>query len=193
MDEDKTFGFFRLSNKMIQFIFNDKTELILSSGEKLVVYVDKNKSRSFFHFSSAMESSNKEMVKRLDYAKQILEYMLNKNKENKNNIHEDIEHNYISKQLTTFDSFKNIREEDKIKIEFTSVDQTINNLSILCLKTDNFSTIRNLLLKEYSELKNSNFYFLANGNVVEESKTIEGNKIKNDSKILIADQNSFYF
>ena len=185
--------FFILPNKKVQFIFNDKTELILSSGEKLVVYVDKNKSRSFFHFSSAMESSNKEMVKRLDYAKQILEYMLNKNKENKNNIHEDIEHNYISKQLTTFDSFKNIREEDKIKIEFTSVDQTINNLSILCLKTDNFSTIRNLLLKEYSELKNSNFYFLANGNVLEETKTIEENKIKNDSKILIADQNSFYF
>ena len=105
----------------------------------------------------------------------------------------DIEHNYISKQLTTFDSSKNIREEDKIKIEFTSIDQAIINLSILCIKTDNFSKIRNLLLKEYPELKKSKFYFLVNGGVVEESKTIEGNKIKNDSKILIADQNSFYF
>ena len=119
--------------------------------------------------------------------------MVNKNKENTNIIHDDIDNSYISNQLTTFDSFKNIREEDKIKIEFTSVDQTIINLSILCLKTDHFSKIRNLLLKEYPDLKNSNFYFLANGGVVEESKTIEGNKIKNDSKILIADQNSFYF
>ena len=125
--------------------------------------------------------------------KKIIEHLLKKIKENKNIIHDDIDHNYISKQLTTFESLKNIREEDKIKIEFTSVDQTIINLSILCLKTDYFSTIRNLLLKEYPELKNNNFYFLANGGVVEESKTIEENKIKNDSKILIADQNSFYF
>jgi len=71
--------------------------------------------------------------------------MVNKNKENTNIIHDDIDNSYISKQLTTFDSFKNIREEeDKIKIEFTSVDQTIINLSILCLKADHFSTIRNL-------------------------------------------------
>jgi len=184
---------FRLSNKVIQFIFNDKTEIILNSGEKLVVYVDKNNSRSIFPLSSALENSNKEMVKRLDYAKKILEHMLNKHKEKTNIMRDDIDNNYSSKQLTTFDSFKNIREEDKIKIEFTSVDQTIINLSILCLKTDQFSKIRNLLLNEYPDLKNNNFYFLANGGVVEESKTIEGNKIKNDSKILIADQNSFYF
>ena len=126
-----------------------------------------------------MESSNKEMVKKLEYAKKLLLNLLNKNKE-KENIHDDIEHNYISKQITTFDSSQNIREEDKIKIEFTSVDQVIINLSILCMKTDKFSIIRNLLLKEYPELKNSNFFFLTNGGVVEESKTIEENKIRTD-------------
>ena len=183
--------YFRLTNKIFQFIFNDKTEIIISSPNKIVIYEDNNKSRNIFHLSTAMESSNKEMVKKLEYAKKLLLNLLNKNKE-KENIHDDIEHNYISKQITTFDSSQNIREEDKIKIEFTSVDQVIINLSILCMKTDKFSIIRNLLLKEYPELKNSNFFFLTNGGVVEESKTIEENKIRTDSKILIADQNSFY-
>ena len=185
---------FRLTDrKTFQSIFNDKIEIILNSDSKTAVYVDKNKTRYIFHMNAAMKSSNKEMVEKLKYIKKILENMLKENKEKKNTIHDDIEHNYISKQLTTFDSSKNIREEDKIKIEFTSIDQAIINLSILCIKTDNFSKIRNLLLKEYPELKKSKFYFLVNGGVVEESKTIEGNKIKNDSKILIADQNSFYF
>ena len=94
--------------------------------------------------------------------------------------------------MTTFNSTEKIKEEDKINIEFTSIDQTIIDLSILCKKNDTFNTVKNVILNNYPELKDRKIYFLVNGGIVEEMETIEQNKIKINSKILIADENSFY-
>jgi len=70
---------FRLSNKIVQVNFQDHTEIMLSSENKLVTYVNKRGERQTYPLSSAMESSNLEMVKRLKYTKDILTHMLNAN------------------------------------------------------------------------------------------------------------------
>mmetsp|Transcript_4690 Transcript_4690/g.3875 ORF Transcript_4690/g.3875 Transcript_4690/m.3875 type:complete len:175 (-) Transcript_4690:528-1052(-) len=68
---------FRLSNKIVQVNFTDKTEIILSSENKLVTYVNKKGERSNYPLATALESSNTEMAKRLKYTKEILTHMLN--------------------------------------------------------------------------------------------------------------------
>ena len=67
----------RLSNKIVQVTFNDKTEIILSSESKLVTYVNKKGHKLEYAIGNAMDSDNAEMSRRLKYAKDILMHMLN--------------------------------------------------------------------------------------------------------------------
>jgi len=59
--------------------FTDKTEIILSSEQRLVTYVNKKGEKSQYPLATALESSNVEMAKRLKYTKDILTNMLNTN------------------------------------------------------------------------------------------------------------------
>jgi len=68
---------FRLNNKIVQVNFTDKTEIVLSSEDKLVLYLNKKGERSEHPLATAMESTNVEMAKRLKYTKDILTTMLN--------------------------------------------------------------------------------------------------------------------
>jgi polo-like kinase 1 len=70
---------FRLSNKIVQVDFQDKTQIILSSESRLVTYVNKKGEKSEYPIASALESDNAEMAKRLKYTKEILTHMLNNN------------------------------------------------------------------------------------------------------------------
>jgi polo-like kinase 1 len=72
---------FRLSNKIVQVNFTDKTEIILSSENKMVTYVNKKGERQNYPLATALESSNTEMSKRLKYTKEILTHMLNNNQQ----------------------------------------------------------------------------------------------------------------
>lgn len=67
---------FRLSNKVVQVIFQDQTEIILSSELRVVTYLNKKHERLHYPLSTALESSNQEMTKRLKYTKDILTQML---------------------------------------------------------------------------------------------------------------------
>ena len=67
---------FRLSNKIVQVNFQDKTELLLCSEKKVVTYMNKKGQRSCYALSNAMESGNMEMAKRLRYTKEVLTNML---------------------------------------------------------------------------------------------------------------------
>jgi len=73
---------FRLSNKIVQVCFQDHTEIILSSESRIVTYVNKKGERSTYPLSSALESNNYEMTKRLKYTKDILTHMLTLNNQN---------------------------------------------------------------------------------------------------------------
>ncbi|CAG9323808.1 unnamed protein product [Blepharisma stoltei] len=70
---------FRLSNKIVQVSFQDKTELLLCSESKFVTYVSKKGERNTYPLHSAMESRNMEMTKRLKYTKEVLTSMLHPN------------------------------------------------------------------------------------------------------------------
>ena len=67
---------FRLSNKIVQICFLDSTEIILKGESKMVTYINKKNEKLNYPLSTAMESDNKEMTKRLKYTKDILTHML---------------------------------------------------------------------------------------------------------------------
>ena len=66
---------FRLSNKIVQVNFTDKTEIILSSEQKLVTYINLKGERSEYPLATALDSKNAEMAKRLKYTKEILTHI----------------------------------------------------------------------------------------------------------------------
>lgn len=72
---------FRLSNKIVQVIFQDRTEIILASESRIVTYINKKQEKNIYQLSSALESNNAEMTKRLKYTKELLASMLNNNRE----------------------------------------------------------------------------------------------------------------
>jgi polo-like kinase 1 len=72
----------RLSNKIVQVAFNDKTEIILSSETKLVIFVNKKGERLEYAIGKALDSENTEMSRRLKYTKEILTHMLNSKPKN---------------------------------------------------------------------------------------------------------------
>ena len=68
---------FRLSNKTIQVIFKDHTEIMLFNDT--VTYKNKSGEMSVFKIEDALNSSNFEMNKRIKYTQSILTKMVNAN------------------------------------------------------------------------------------------------------------------
>jgi len=50
-------------------IFEDKSELIMSSFSKKVLYINKKGERAIYPLSTALDSGNTEMIKRLNYSR----------------------------------------------------------------------------------------------------------------------------
>lgn len=49
---------FRLSNKVVQVIFEDSSEIVMSSVSKKVSYLNKKGERQVYSLSSALDSGN---------------------------------------------------------------------------------------------------------------------------------------
>ena len=67
---------------------------------------------------------------------------------------------------------------------FRTSDQLIN-YPIAGKSTDNFSQLEEKLFHEFPDLRNKNIYFIANGNIINRDATLEENKIKSGTTILI--------
>jgi len=67
---------FQLSNKIVQVMFFDKTEAVLSSKSHTVTYVDKAGQVCEYPLSSALDVPNAELAKRLRYTRDILVNLL---------------------------------------------------------------------------------------------------------------------
>ena len=65
-----------------------------------------------------------------------------------------------------------------------STDQLIN-YPLVCKNTDIFSELEKKLYVEFPALKNKNLIFIANGNIIKKDLSLEENKIKNDTTIII--------
>jgi len=59
------------------------------------------------------------------------------------------------------------------------------SFSFVCKTTDNFSYIEKELFKEFPELKDKNIFYISSGLLLERSKTLEQNGIKDDDYILV--------
>ena len=222
---------FRLSNKIVQVCFQDKTEIILSSESRVVTYCNKKGERMNYPLSTALEMQDYEMTKRLEYTKDILIYMLENNKQKKfgkdskeeminsqnlepkltmneekicgkasEKIKVDTQNNFPLK-IENIDAIKN--EEDEIEeneeieedeedeedvyIKFISMDQSIKDFGVRCQKSEKLVKIKKFLIKQNPQLKNKKIYFLGNGNKINDNKTIEENKIKNNDVLMIAE------
>jgi polo-like kinase 1 len=66
---------FSLSNKIVQVNFTDKSEIILSSEQTIVTYIDWKGNRSEYPLATALDSKNTEMASRLKHTKEMLTYM----------------------------------------------------------------------------------------------------------------------
>lgn len=88
---------FRLSNKLVQVVFQDNTTIYLSTEQKMVLYLNKKKEKHCFPLATAMEEDNPEMVKRLKYTKNLLNMMLHKNKKKNDEIFENEEEENLPK------------------------------------------------------------------------------------------------
>ena len=173
---------FRLSNKIVQVIFNDKTEIILSSESKTVTYCNKKGKRSIYPLGIALQADNQEMVKRYKYTKDILNHMLAVN---------EAKSKKKAEQNLANDNSDNINDnkEKEIKIIFSSCDQLILDVSISCKTSDNFSDVMNLLFKKYPDFANRQIEFLVNGGRVLIDKTIKENKIRDNDHIVMVEFN----
>jgi len=74
---------FRFSNKIIQTIFKDKTQVILHCLNNEATFIGKKEEKIKYPLNKIFESNNYEFIKRAKYIKEILTHMLNTNKKNK--------------------------------------------------------------------------------------------------------------
>ena len=187
---------FRLSNKIVQVNFQDKTEIILSSESRVVTYVNKNGERMTYQLINALKMADYEMTKRLKYTKDILTHMLTMNQlkksqisQNNNINHNNIEENEYNDEKNIVNikiNTKNISEE---KPYFPIIFHCINpyiNYAIVCDNSDNkFTKVEQELFKEYPELNKKKIFYLCEGNIIDRNGTLKENKIKNNAQILI--------
>ena len=103
----------------------------------------------------------------------------NNNNYKKINDKSDINANEDEKKMRPLDN-----KEEPIAISFMTPDHSIN-FPLACCRSDNFSELTNKLYIEYPELKKENLLFLYNGDMIDPSVTVEQNKIKKGSIILI--------
>ena len=74
--------------------------------------------------------------------------------------------------------------EKVFAINFISTDEKIN-YPMACLSSEKFEKVEERLYQEFPELRQKNIYFMANGNIIDKSASLEQNKIKKGNIILI--------
>jgi len=67
---------FRLSNRTVQVVFYDQSEVLLSCDTRVVTYVDKTEKRSTYPINEITKDPTSEIAKRLKYAMDILHQLI---------------------------------------------------------------------------------------------------------------------
>ena len=115
---------FRLSNKVVQVVFQDSSEILMSSKLKVVTYVNRKHKRVTYPLNSALESKDREMAKRLKYTKEILTYMLS-GQQTRRSKSKDIHTARRSKKRTSSNKFTTNKKQSK------GLSQCISRLTLL--------------------------------------------------------------
>ena len=70
-------------------------------------------------------------------------------------------------------------------VNFRTLDQKIQNYSVICKKSDIFYKIETKLYEDNSQYYESENYFTVNGHRIIKSKSLEENKIHNNDTIIL--------
>ncbi len=87
---------------------------------------------------------------------------------------------YINKEYENINKYvneENAKDEKYISIRFDSNDQKIAR-SFACKEEDKFKIYIIKLLEDFPEYNKKKVYFLSNGNIIDENKTLKENNIK---------------
>ena len=68
---------FRISNRTVQIVFYDRSEVLLSSEARMVTYVNKQGQRSEHSLDEVLSSGRVDIAKRLKYTKDIMYRLIN--------------------------------------------------------------------------------------------------------------------
>ena len=71
---------FRFSNKVIQVVFRDRSEVLLSSDTSLLLYLSRQGERQSYQLSEAQADTSDELSKRVKYTLEMLRCLLHKKK-----------------------------------------------------------------------------------------------------------------
>ena len=86
----------------------------------------------------------------------------------------------LENEIKLFRSYYNFSSNEKlISIKFISGEQDID-FSVITKNTEAFSKIENMLYEKYPKYKDSENYFLVNGNRINRHRTLEENKVRNN-------------
>ena len=78
---------------------------------------------------------------------------------------------------------------DKLmSVIFTSSEQNLH-YSVICKNTQKFTELETKLYNDIPEYSKSNNYFMINGNRVDKTKSLDGNKIRNNDVIILTQNN----
>ena len=88
----------------------------------------------------------------------------------------------LEKEIEKYKNYFLLPGEKLITIKFISIDQTID-FETFAQKTDKFSKLEDFLYDKYPKYKDTENYFIVNGNRINRHRTLEENKIK-DNDIL---------
>ena len=150
----------------------------------------KNKVNELEKKVNTLENNIKEMEIKLKEKERIINEEKIKNEKPKIEIEKELENKFNNKILELENEINKLKVyfispgEKLITIKFISVDQTIN-FSTYAKINDNFSKIENILYNNYPNYKETENYFLANGNIINKYKTLEENKIKNNDVLTL--------
>ena len=148
-------------------------------------------------FLKINQLSNKitNLEKVLDEKKLKIDYLIDKNKNLEIKLKEEnkcFEDNIpvllgkIDKLNKEKDELKKKLEEKWITIYFDSVDQKIKKYPIKCKNKDNFKSIKEKLYTAFPNFKKEKFIkFIVNGNEIDETKSLEENRIRDENVIII--------
>lgn len=192
--------------KINNYITRENPNEIIKHEPNLDILYTIEHNNSFYYLQ---EKNNSPSNKELDEAKQLIEmqnekiqYLENQlqisyddNSKIKETLYDKIfekeeEIKQLKLKLENMNKKEVIPVEDMVCVYFSSLDQTVN-FAIPCSKKDIFAKVEEKLYQEFSNLRDTNNYFLFDGKQILRFKTIEENKISSGKPVSLIKNDNY--
>ena len=132
-----------------------------------------------------MEDKVQKLYKELsDKINKITNILDSKEELNKSIVEKDKELKELKLKLSKYPLELN-EGEKLMTINFKTIDERIQNYSIICKNTDIFNTIEKKLYEDYEEYYDTENYFTINGRKIQKCKNLEENNIHDNDAIIL--------